>query len=509
LPYINDRRDKYGIDTSLSLQDGPEFGRKKVLVEFSSPNIASDFTAAHLRSTILGAFAANIYEAMGWDVVRINHLGDWGKHLGLLSVGWQKYGSEKIFDEQTDKFRYVHELYTRMEEEIEPEQQERKRARDNEQDLIVLESRGLFAERDTNFRSMEDGDHGAIAFWKKVRDISIEYYVNTYARLNIKFDEFSGESDVSLTPDAVAEVESIFKGRGIYEEQDGAWIIDFDKHGVKLGTAILRGRNGSTTYLLRDIATVFDRSKRYVFDKMFYVVGGQDVHFRQVFKAVELMGYGDIAEKLQHITFSKPSGTSFNRFKTLGHILDQRENSMRETMNAEPDQYHFDNLDMAAKTLGKNSLVIQELYSKKYHNNSLEANLMTLAEGENLQICYGRLCSSIESIGVNPTLDDVSSLDYSSLWEEPWCDLLRLMVQYPVIIKSAFTFKTLEPGTILSYLFRLAEELTFCLDEAEEESGGESSAAGSKYAARAVLYQSLRQVLGNGMKLLGVTPTGT
>ena len=507
MPYINDRRGAYGGDTSLGLREVPGSGRKKVLVEFSSPNIARDFTAAHLKSTILGAFVANMHEAMGWDVVRINYLGDWGKHLGLLGVGWQKYGSEKILDEQEDPFRYVHNLYIKMEEELEPEQEARKKAREDGQDGALLESRGLFAERDANFKKMEDGEPAAIALWKKIRDISVEYYVSTYARLNIKFDEYSGESKVSINADTIAEVEAVLKSKGIYEEQNGAWVIDYDKHGAKLGLAIVRGRNGSTTYLLRDIATLFDRVKTYSFDKMLYVVGEQDVHFRQVFKAVELMGHADIAGKLEHVTFAKPISSSINpgEAQLLGDVLGECENNMRNVFNANQDQYPFDNQNEAAKSLGINSLIIQELYSKKGHSNSISFSLTTLAEGEELQLCYSRLCSAIGSIGVHATSEEIPYLDYSSLWEEPWCDLLRLMARYPGITSSAFG--TLDPGMILSYLFLVADELTACLDEADEaESNGEGSAAGSKYAARAVVYDNVRQVIENGMKLLGITP---
>ena len=500
----------YGVDTSLGLRDGSESGRKKVVVEFSSPNIAREFAAAHLRSTVLGAFVANMYEAMGWDVVRLNYLGDWGKHLGLLGVGWQKYGSQRDVNEQMDLFRYIHDLYTKMEDELQPEQEARKKARDDGQDTAVLETQGLFAERDATFKRMEDGEPDAIALWKTLRDISIKYYIETYARLNIKFDEYSGESQVSLNPEPVAEVESILKDKGIYEEQDGAWVIDFDKHGARLGTATVRGRNGSTTYLLRDIAAVFERFKTYSFDKMLYVVCEQDVHFRQVFKAVELMGYADIADKMQHITFTKAGGSSshLGSAQLLGDILDHCEDHMRNVIIASPGQYSIEGSDVDAKVIGINSLVVQELASKKVHSNGLGFNLMTSLESEtglSLQLCYARVCSAIARIGVYSTLEELPHIDYSSLWEAPWCELLRLMVRYPDVIKSAF--KTVEPGTIISYLFRVVDELTACLDEADEdESEGEGSAAGTKYAAQAVLYESVRQILENGMRLLGTAP---
>jgi arginyl-tRNA synthetase len=115
----------------LSCETDRSLGGRGSSVEFSFPNIAREFTAAHLRSTILAAFVADLYEAMGWDVARINYLGDLGKHLRLLGLGWQKYGSEGILNEQTDPFKYIHDLCTKMEDELRPEQEVRKKARDD------------------------------------------------------------------------------------------------------------------------------------------------------------------------------------------------------------------------------------------------------------------------------------------------------------------------------------------------------------------------------------------
>jgi arginyl-tRNA synthetase len=510
-PYINDREANYGVDTSLGRQDGPESRRRKVLIEFSSPNIAREFTAAHLKSTILGAFVANIHEAMGWDVIRLNFLGDWGKHLGLLGLGWQKYGSEKALNDETELFRYIHDLYTRMEDELQPEVEARKKAREDGQDTAVLETQGMFAERDATFKRMEDGEAEAIELWKKLRDITIDYYVKTYARLGIKFDSYLGESQVSLKTEALAEVESVLTSKGIIEEKDGARVIEYDKYGVKLGTGIILNRDGSTTYLLRDIATVFDRFKTYSFDKMLYVVCEQDVHFRQVFKAIELMGHADLAEKLKHITFSKAGGSSSHRGVTqlLGDVLDQCEENMREAIDADPDEYHVEGFDIDAKVMGINSLTVQELCSKKAQSNILGFSLMTEVgeqTGPLLQICHARLRSAILNTGMHPTREEIFHIDYTSLWEPPWCNLIRLMARYPDVVSSAF--RTLDPSTILSYLFRVVEELTSCLDEADEDqSGGEGSNAGLKYVARTVLYDGVQQVLENGMKLLGLLPS--
>ncbi|PVH77594.1 Nucleotidylyl transferase [Cadophora sp. DSE1049] len=517
LPYINDRKATYGKFTPLGLQVQSDSAPQKVIVEFSSPNVAREFTAAHLRGTIIGAFVANIYEAAGCSVLRVNYLGDWGKNLGLLGVGWQKYGSEEAFNQPGHLFRYIHELYIKMEEELQPEQEARKQARADGQDTSVLESQGLFAERDATFKRMEDGEVEEIAFWKKLRDISIEYYTETYARLNIRFDEYSGESQVSLSSEAVTEVESVLKEKDIWEEQNGAWVIDFDKHGGRLGTATIRDRNGSTSYLLRDIATVFDRLKTHAFDKMVYVVCEQDVHFRQVFKVVELMGRADVANKLHHVTFTKPSGPSphVGSVQLLGDILDRSEKQMHEAIVADPETFPIENTEAVAKMVGINSMVIQELSSRKGQGNGLLGafSLLNLSDGEtgtSLQLCYARLCSAIAKLGAPDASSSeiVAQVECAAVLESPWSDLLRLMSRYPDTTKAAF--EKLEPGTILSYLFRVVEELTLCLDTAdEEEADGEGSAAGSKHESQAALYEGVRQVLENGMRLLGATPINT
>ena len=172
LPYINDRNANYGNFTPFGLQVLPDSAPQRVIVEFSSPNIAREFTAAHLRGTIVGAFVANLYEAAGCSVLRVNYLGDWGKNLGLLGVGWQKYGSQEALNQPGYLFKYIHELYIKMEEELQPEQEARKQARADGQDTSILESQGLFAERDTAFKRIEDGEPEEIAFWQKLGNVA-------------------------------------------------------------------------------------------------------------------------------------------------------------------------------------------------------------------------------------------------------------------------------------------------------------------------------------------------
>ena len=166
---------------------------------------------------------------------------------------------------------------------------------------------------------------------------------------------------------------------------------------------------------------------------------------------------------------------------------------MHKAIVAKPDQYQFEDCDTVAKVMGINSLILQELSLRTGHCNGLDFNLLTLSEGEtgtSLQLCYGRLCSAIAKIGAHPSPEEIPYIDYASLSERPWAELLRLMARHPDNTKSAF--EKLEAGTILLYLFRVAEELTLCLDKAnEDESDGEGSATASKNTARAVLYENV------------------
>ncbi|EFX05280.1 arginyl-tRNA synthetase [Grosmannia clavigera kw1407] len=163
LPYIRNRGALYGQETQLGLRDvtAPEKGYNKVVVEFSSPNVPSEFSDMYLRSTILGSFISNLYESMGCEVVRLNYLGDWGKQIGLLAVGWQRYGKEDALAE--DPVGHLLDIKAHIEEDFRPEIKAIKDAKEANQDAQALEGQGIFEERDAYFKKMEDGDADAVA----------------------------------------------------------------------------------------------------------------------------------------------------------------------------------------------------------------------------------------------------------------------------------------------------------------------------------------------------------
>ncbi|EEH11629.1 arginyl-tRNA synthetase [Histoplasma capsulatum G186AR] len=508
LSYIFDRRQLYGHGNLAGLKNpkNEAAGRKKVIVEFSSPNIAKEFHAGHQRSTIIGAYISNLYKSMGWDVLKINYLGDWGKQFGLLAVGWQKFGSEELF--QKEPLKHLLDVYVKINTLFKSEQEASKSARNSGRDTLEIENRGLYAERNAFFKRMEDRDPEALSLWKRFRDISIERYISTYARLNISFDEYSGESTVR--PETIEKVENMLKGRGIYEENEGSWVINFEKHGArKLGTAVVRNRGGTTTYLLRDVAAVLERVEKYEFDKMIYVVSAeQDSYFQRVFKTVEIMGYPDIAAKLVHINFGKVQGMSsrLGTVKLLSDILDECGSAMHEVMRSNEAKYaQVADPEAVADVVGITAIMAQDMSGKRINNYPFDITRMTSFEGDTgpyLQYSHARLCSIMRK--ANLTADQVAKADFSLLKEPHAIDILRLMAQYPDMTTQAF--KTLEPTTILTYLFRLTHQVSSAYDVIKVLGTDEGPEV---MLARSALYEGARQVLENGMRLLGFTPVAS
>lgn len=184
-PYASQRQILYGQNPKVGLGASSvgHAGRKRVIVEFSSPNIAKEFHAGHLCSPIIGTFISNLYECMGWDVVKLNYLGDWDKQFGILADGWQLFGSEEEL--AREPLKPLLDVYARLNALFKPEQDESKKARDQGRDTSEIESRGLFAKCNSHCRRMEDGEPEAMALWRRFRDISTERYISTYHRLKI------------------------------------------------------------------------------------------------------------------------------------------------------------------------------------------------------------------------------------------------------------------------------------------------------------------------------------
>ena len=390
----------YGSNPRLGLKDpeNPSLGKKTIIVEFSSPNIAKPFHAGHLRSTIIGGFIANLYETAGWNVIRMNYLGDWGRQYGLLANAFELYGDEEKL--KADPIAHLFDIYVEInkvsapeEEMIKEKKEELKKAREAKSDTTALELEISTLEAEStnekarkSFKRLEDGDPKALETWRRFRDLSIDKYKKTYARLNIHYDQFSGESQVEkFRMDAAAKR---LKESGVSEDSDGAVVVDLtkDPKTKKLGKALVQKKDGSSLYLTRDIGEAVKRDEIYHFDKMIYVVAAQqDLHLAQLFKILELMGHDDVAKKCQHVNFGMVLGMSTRRgtVKFLDDILrdaadrmhsvmkgeteDQKENQNEKDLQRIKDKYsQLDDPVGTADILGISAVMVQDMTGKRY-----------------------------------------------------------------------------------------------------------------------------------------------
>jgi arginyl-tRNA synthetase len=497
LPYILDRGSSYGSRASVE-------AAKKVIVDFSSPNIASEFQGKHLRSTLIGAFVARLYGSLGWDVTRINYLGDWGKPIALLKVGWDKFGSEEAFDK--DPVGHLLSIYHQIEELFQPEQAASKKARDDVakegndegEAQAKIESQGIFAERNEAFKKLEAGDEAMVSFWERVRAANIDNYTSFYDRLGIRFDEYSGESTVSQ--EVMAEIEQLLKDKDLSEESGGAWIVHMQKLGAKAGTAIIRDRSGSSTYLLRDLAAVLERSRKFAFDKMVYVVASDNsVHFSQLFKVLEALDMKDLAARLQHVRFSEVSkmSTALGKGYKPQAILDASEDAMKGLSEADEEKTRLLGASQqATKTLGVSALLLQEAAVRHTSVHAFDTNAFASfkpSTGPELQYWYTKVCSLLNGHAASAVLADDQ---YEALANEDRANLLRVLAQYPEVVNA--TFQSLEPSSIVTYLTAITEQLP---DLLEDEDDKIDISAGS-----VALLEATRIVLQNGLRLLGVVP---
>ncbi|KAF4257462.1 hypothetical protein CNMCM8812_000527 [Aspergillus fumigatus] len=507
----------FGTNGNQGLRDpsDPSKGKKRIIVEFSSPNIAKPFHAGHLRSTIIGGFLANLYTVMGWDVIKMNYLGDWGKQYGLLANGFKRFGNEEELlknpiNHLFDVYVKINQIVAQQEGPIKELKEQIKAKKEKNEDVSVLEAelaKLVDVSEDEKarryFKSMEDGDEEALALWRRFRDLSIEKYKQTYARLNIDFDVYSGESQIK-NESMTAAYETMEK-TGVSEKSEGAVIVDFTKHGAKkLGKAIIVRKDGTPLYLTRDIGAIMERDEAYHFDKMIYVVAAQqDLHLAQLFKITELMGRKDLASRCQHINFGMVRGMSTRKgtVKFLDDILRDVADKMHEVMKGNAEKYaQVENPEETADILGLTSVMVQDMTGKRINGYDFNLDAMTSFEGDTgpyLQYAHARLCSIVRKSGLN--VEELDSANLDLLTEPHAVDLVRLLATWPDVLLN--TTKTLEPTTILTYLFRMTHILSSSYDVLKVV-GSEPELK----KARMALYEAARQVLHNGMRVLGLSP---
>ncbi|KAK7206175.1 hypothetical protein BZA70DRAFT_275949 [Myxozyma melibiosi] len=525
---------------------------KRIIVEFSSPNIAKPFHAGHLRSTIIGGFISSLHERLGYEVVRINYLGDWGKQFGLLAVGFRSFGSETELE--SDPINHLFRVYVTVNSAHSAEKEladalalidtsntsleasdisdearaELTKKRDEAQasipaltkaaidaalvldpnhplkdelDTEYFRERPIDTEAKAYFKAMEDGDEAALALWKRFRELSISKYTKTYERLNIRYTEYSGESQISN--ESMQFVIDLLEKKNLLYVDRGAKLIDFKPYAKKLGKALIQKSDGTSLYLTRDLGAALERYNKYKFDKMIYVVASQqDLHLAQLFKLMELCDF-PWAKNMQHVNFGMVQGMSTRKGTVvfLDTILEETKQAMHEVMKKNEAKYdQVENPDEVADLVGISAVMIQDMAAKRVNNYKFDWSRMLSFEGDTgpyLQYAHSRLCSVERRAGFSR--EQLINANFDLLTEPIAQELMRILAQYPDVLLNAA--RTSEPSTVVSFLFKLTHTVSSCYNILWVAGQEEELAI-----ARLALYSSAREVLNRGMILLGLTP---
>lgn len=480
-PYVNFFLDKSKISDHVIksvITAGADYGQQdeghgqNVTIDLSSPNIAKPFSVGHLRSTVIGDALSNLYRKMGYNTIKINHLGDWGKQFGLLMVAYKKWGSKEAVE--ANPINELLKLYVRINAEIEhnPELDEEGRKW---------------------FKKLEDGDPEATQLWQWFRDESLEEFNRIYKLLDVEFDSLNGEAFYN---DKMDEGVQILEDKGLLKESKGASIVDLDD--VNLPPAMIKKSDGATLYITRDIATAMYRARTYNFVKNIYAVGQeQSNHFRQLKAVLKKMGF-DWSDDMVHVDFGLVTKNRQKLSTRKGNIIllepTLQEAISRAKAQIEEKNPELENKEEVAHAVGVGAVKFYDLKTDRRNGYDFDLEAMVSFEGETgpyVQYAYARIQSILRKANFTPSADATYSLNDPESWE-----IIKLLQDFSRVVKRAA--ENYDPSLIAKYAISLAQAFnkyyahTRILDESPERE------------SRLALSYSTAVVLKEALRLLGV-----
>lgn len=430
LTEVDNKKEKYG-----AVNVGKA---RNLVIEYSSPNIAKPFHIGHLRSTVIGGALYKINSFLGYNTVGINYLGDWGLQFGKVMAGLELWKSEYNLEENT--IDAVLKIYIRF----------------NKEEKENSEMTDLARKA---FKKLEDGDEEAKKTWEWLRSLSLANYEKTYKLLNAKFDSYNGEAYYNDKMDPIVEE---LKQKKLLVESQGAQVVDLEEFGMP--PCIVITSAGTTIYATRDITALIDRIKTYNFEKMVYVVGSeQKLHFSQIFKVVELMGYGDYVKKCEHVPFGlvvdkdgEKIGSRKGNSVSLEDILNEAIEKVKNIINEKnPD---LEDKDEVARKVGVGAIIFNDLSNSRIKDEIFDWDMLLNFQGETgpyIQYIYVRTKSVLSKAGYIPNINDV---DFSKITEKEAFNIIKLLYSFSdVVIQSA---EKNEPSIISRYLIDLAQSFS-------------------------------------------------
>ena len=383
LEEFSDKKDKYGSSNIGN--------NKTVVIDYSSPNIAKPFHIGHLRSTVIGNSLYNIYKFLGYNVIGINHLGDYGTQFGKLIEGYKRWGNE--YDIENNPIDELTKIYVRI-------------------NNLCKEDESVLEECRNNFKKLEDGDKYCTELWQKFRNLSLKEFQKVYDLLGVHFDSLNGEAFYS---DKMPEIVSILEKSGKLVESEGARVINLDK--CNMPPCIIEKTNGSTTYATRDLAAIMYRARTYNYDKALYVTSYEQIlHFKQVFETAKLLGLDKkYTDGLEHIPFGMVQLKTGKMSTREGNII-KLEDLLNEAITRvskiiEEKNSNLENKEEVAKKVGIGAVIFNDLYNSRIKDEIFDWDTMLNFNGETgpyLQYMYVRTNSVLEKANEMPNVKNIN-----------------------------------------------------------------------------------------------------
>lgn len=476
-PYVNFFLDKDAISHQVLtdvIAEKDQYGQlnigqgRNVTIDMSSPNIAKPFSVGHLRSTVIGDALANIHGKLGFNPIRINHLGDWGKQFGMLIVAYKLWGDKTAVE--ADPISELLKLYVRINAEAE-------------------EKPELDEEARQWFKKLEDGDQEALELWQWFRDESLVEFNRIYEKLDVHFDSFNGEAFYN---DKMDEGIQILEEKGLLQESKGAQIVDLESY--NLPPALIRKTDGATLYITRDMATAMYRKRTYDFVKSIYVVGQEQInHFKQLKAVLKEMGF-DWSDDMTHVTFGlvtkdkKKLSTRKGNIILLEPTLDEA--ILRALSQIEAKNPNLENKEEVAHAVGVGAVKFFDLKTDRDNGYDFDLEAMISFEGETgpyVQYAYARIQSILRKANFVPSTENNYKLADAESWE-----IIKHIQNFSTVVERAGD--KFDPSLIAKYAINLAQAFnkyyahTRILDESPER----DSRLALAYATGVVLKEALR-----------------
>lgn len=471
---INEKGANYG-----SSNEGKS---KTVVIDYSSPNIAKPFHIGHLRTTVIGGALYKMYKFMGYNSIGINHIGDWGIQFGKVMAGISLWKDEYILEGTDDEIiNQILKIYVRFnkEEETKP---------------------GYTDLARQWFIKLEQKDEEAVKLWSWIKEISLNNYQKVYDLLNIKFDSFNGEAFYNDKMDVII---SELEDKNLLIDSQGAKVVMLDEYDMP--PCIVLTSTGTTIYATRDLAAMKYRINEYKFDKLIYVVGGeQQLHFKQIFKVMELMGYEDAVKKSEHVSFGLVVGKDGQKIGTrkgnsvlLNDILNEAVNkSLKIIQDKNPA---LDNKEDIAKKVGVGAIIFNDLCNNRIKDEIFDWDDMLNFNGETgpyVQFMYVRTQSILKKSNID--IQSINKINYSLLIDDDTYNVIKLISNFENVLSNALNKN--EPSILTRYIIDLAQAYSIFYTQCTVISEDIETTK-----ARLLLTKYVGDIIKKGLELLGIS----